>query len=312
MGAGYFTVFAVPQNGHRHIDGTGLGLHCHLDIGAGILIADAQDLVPDLIFIVARDLRILQRNLCPLSVAPHRLDEDARQIQRISQGVGGPVAAGDFQPLDGALKNTVRAAQLLLVCPQGIVVPVVIGLLQCPVVAGFGLSDGAQLHISLKLCAVDAVQTVLRGVIVVGPAVEAPLYGAGVHMGHGTNAFFGVFVIVAADLIVPVQRLHEADDAAHIVPVPGDAANGFILPDTTSTVVPGLLDAGLRPQDAAYGVAPVDGTLEAAIQDAGSPGVGGRDQLPAGAGVAASQDAAYIIALCLYGAVEGAVLDPAV
>ena len=150
-------MFGVSQNGHRHIDGTGLGLHCHLDIGAGILIADAQDLVPDLIFIVARDLRILQRNLCPLSVAPHRLDEDARQVQRISQGVGGPIAAGDFQPLYGALRNTVRAAQFLLVCPQGIIVPVVVGLLQCPVVAGFGLADGAQLHIGPKLGAVDVV-----------------------------------------------------------------------------------------------------------------------------------------------------------
>ena len=142
--------------------------------------------------------------------------------------------------------------------------------------------------------------------------MEAPLYGAGVHMGHSPNAFLGVFVIVTADFIVPVQRLHEADDTAHIVPVPGDAANGFILSDAAGAVVPGLLDAGLRSQDAAYGVAPVDGTLEAAVQDAGGPGVGGRDQLPAGAGVAASQDAAYIIAVCLYGAVEGAVLDPAV
>ena len=149
---------------------------------------------------------------------------------------------------------------------------------------------------------------VFGGVVVIGVPVEAIGQGTGVHMGHAADALGGVLVVVIGDKGIGVQGLHEANNTADELGAPDGAGEGVIL-DGANAVVPELLGAVFRAEDAADAHAAGNAAAGGAALNDHALGVGGTLQTPVGAGVAAAHNAAHAFPGGGQGAGEGGAGD---
>ena len=149
---------------------------------------------------------------------------------------------------------------------------------------------------------------VFGGVVVIGVPVKVAGQGTGVHMGHAADALGGVLVVVVGDKGIGVQGLHEADNAAHKFGAMDRAGEGIVL-NLALAVVPELLSAVFRAENAADAHAAGNAAAGGAALNDHALGVGGTLQTPVGAGVAAAHNAAHAFPGGGQGAGEGGAGD---
>ena len=311
-------VFAVAQDRDVHGDIRGFWGDGDGEPSVRTLVGQLDGLGARGVGVEAGDGHVFQGNLGGFPGAPGGGQGQAGEVKSLSLDVRGFAAAGDSQLGDPAFRDSVGVAELGFVHAQRIVRPVQVGLGNRPVDTLRGTADGGQVDIEFQLDAVDlivvgfyaalVVGDVFGGVVVIGVPVEAIGQGTGVHVGYGTDALGGVLVVVIADGGVGIQGLHEANDAADELGAPDGAGEGVVL-DGANAVVPELLGAVFRAEDAAYADFAGDAAAGGTALNDHALGIGGGFQRPAGAGVAAAHNAAHAFPGGGQGAGEGGAGD---